>query len=216
MDIYSFPTFNLSKILVTAEEAGADYTLHMLDPQQGQHKAPEHIARHPLGKVPAIEIEGQPYFESNAICRYIAEKYSPALYGETPEQRILVNQWMDFMALHVGRWLQTVFFEEKIGPAYFQTKTNPEAIAEAVNFLGEQLPVLEKQLQRHEYLAGSSPTIADFAAAAYFETVEFSSVDISVYPAISAWLEKIYARASYRKAMSQMPGGSAFAALRNQ
>ena len=56
MDIYSFPTFNLTKVLLTAEEAGVEYTLHLLDPMQGEHKSPEHMARHPLGKVPVIAV----------------------------------------------------------------------------------------------------------------------------------------------------------------
>ena len=67
MNIYSFPTFNLAKILITAEELNLDYQLHLLDAKQGDHKKPEHIARHPLGRVPAIELNGRHYIESNSI-----------------------------------------------------------------------------------------------------------------------------------------------------
>lgn len=214
MDIYSFPTFNLNKILVSAEEAGAPYTLHLLDPQQGEHKSPEHMARHPLGKVPAVEIDGQCYFESNAICRYVAEKYAPKLIGDTPEQRLLTNQWVDFVTSHLGRWLQTVFFEERVGPAFFGAQTNQEAIEEATKFLAEQLPVLESQLQMHEFIAGAQITIADIVAAAFFETIEYSSVDLSAYPAVAAWADKMFARASYIRALSLLPGGTTFPQLK--
>jgi len=214
VDIYSFPTFNLTKILLTAEEAGVEYKLHLIDPQKGEHKSPEHLARHPLGKVPAVEIDGQSYFESNAICRLIADKYAPQLIGDTPEQRALVNQWIDFMALHIGQWLQVVFFEEKIGPAFFRKETSQSAIEEAKNFLKEQLPVLNAQLQKQEYLVGSSPMLADFVAVSYFETVELCSVDISDFSAIRSWMDRMLARRSYSKAMSLMPGGSTFAWMR--
>lgn len=214
MEIYSFPTFNLTKILLSAEEAGVSYKLHLIDPQKGEHKSPEHLARHPLGKVPAVEIDGQSYFESNAICRLIADKYAPQLIGDTPEKRALVNQWIDFMALQIGQGLQVVFFEEKIGPTFFRKKTNQLAIEEAKRSLKEQLPVLNTQLQQHEYLIGNSPTLADFVAVSYFETVELCSTDISDFDAICSWIERMFARGSYSKAMAKMPGGSTFAWMR--
>lgn len=45
-------------------------------------KKPEHLARHPLGKVPALETADGPLFESNAILRYLARLNRAAgLYG---------------------------------------------------------------------------------------------------------------------------------------
>ena len=41
MKIYSFPTFNLLKVLLTAEELNLDYELHLLDATKGEHKSPD-------------------------------------------------------------------------------------------------------------------------------------------------------------------------------
>ena len=215
MDIYSFPTFNLTKILLTAEEANTPYTLHLLNAEKAEHKTSEHLARQPLGKVPAIVLNDQAYFESNAICRLIADKYAPALYGKTPEQRALTNQWIDFMALHAGRWLATVLFEEVIGPVFFKSETNKKALTEAIHFLSEQLPVLDKQLQKQPYLTGNLLSVADLVAFSYFETITYCSTDISAYTAICEWLDNIKARNSYRQAMSKLPGNATFATLLN-
>ena len=42
----------------------------------------EYLAKNPLGKIPALETENGPLFESNAILRYIARlKPESGLYG---------------------------------------------------------------------------------------------------------------------------------------
>ncbi len=99
MNIYSFATFNLTKLLLTAEELGIPSQLHLLDAMKGEHKTPAHLARHPMGKVPAVEINGQHYFESNSICRLMAELNGNKLYGNSPEEHAHVNEWGNLLAL---------------------------------------------------------------------------------------------------------------------
>ncbi|MCJ8318790.1 MAG: glutathione S-transferase family protein [Colwellia sp.] len=216
MQIYSFPTFNLTKILLTAEETGEPYTLNLLDLTQGEHKSEPHVARHPLGKVPAVEVDGKNYFESNAICRFIAERNDYKLYGNSPEQRALINQWADMATLHIGKWLTVMFYERKIKPVFFSGETDLSAVEEAETFLAQQLPPFENQLKQTEFIAGDAYSIADIIAFSYFSTAAHSGVDLSSYPKISQWLENIKARPSYAKAMSHLPGNDIFALLNQQ
>lgn len=213
MKIYSFPTPNLTKVLLTAEETGHDYTLELLDASKGEHKTPEHIARHPLGKVPAIEIDGQAFFESNNIVRLIAERQNNALYANTPEARANINQWIDLFGNHIGRWLQVVFFEEEVKPALGLGDGNQAAIKEAKFFLKDQLPIFEAQLNKHSYLAGNEITIADLVAFSFFEASEYSSIDLKKYPKIESWTQSLKERPSYGKAMSHIPGNNMIKAL---
>ena len=210
MHIYSFPTFNLTKVLLTAEEAEVPYTLHLLDLQKGEHKSPEHMARHPLGKVPAVEIEGTNYFESNAICRLIAEKYAPSLYADTPEKRAMINLWLDFMSQHIGRWIAVPMFEETLGPAFLGRQPDAAAIAEAKGYLDEQLPVLDQQLAQDGYLANGALSIADLVGCCYFETIPYCSVDLDSYPNIVRWLDTLQSRPAYARAVAGLPGGKTF------
>ena len=80
--IYGFKTFNLDKVLLTAEELKLDYDYIQLSPANGEHKSPEHLQRHPLGEIPAIEHNGKMLFESNAICRYLAVLKESSLHTE--------------------------------------------------------------------------------------------------------------------------------------
>lgn len=214
MNIYSFPTFNLTKILLTAEELGTPYKLNMLDITKGEHKLDAHIVLHPLGKVPAVEIDDKHYFESNSICRLLCEKNNYQLYGNTPEERANVNQWVDFAALHVGRWLTVLFFERNIKPALFDGDTDPSAVNEAENFLAQQLPVIENQLSKHTWLAGEQYSLADIVTFSYFSTIELSKVNLDDYPNIAQWMNKITNKESYHKAMKNLPQNDMFAMLK--
>ncbi|WP_448211983.1 glutathione S-transferase family protein [Colwellia sp. MEBiC06753] len=214
MIIHSFPTFNLTKVLLTAEEAGQPYQLNLLDLTQGEHKSPEHLLRHPLGKVPTVEIDGQHFFESNTICRLIAEQNNNVLYGDSPTERAAINQWVDFAALHIGRWLTVVFFETQIKALFSGGAPDQAALDEANSFLAQQLPVLENQLAKGEFIVGDKPTIADTITYAYFETVDYTGVDLSAYPNIQRWLEQIKSRPSFKNAMAKVPSGEMFPMLK--
>ncbi len=80
-----FPSGNPrgAKILVAAKLANVPIELVPITYEE--LKNPEHLQRHPLGKIPALETPEGPLFESNAILRYIA-RYNSAtgLYGSNP------------------------------------------------------------------------------------------------------------------------------------
>lgn len=214
MNIYSFATFNLTKLLLTAEELGMPYELHLLDPMKGEHKSPEHLARHPMGKVPAVEINGQYYFESNSICRLMTELNGNQLYGNSPEERAHINEWVDMIGYHIGRWLTVYFFEELVKPVLMKgQESNAAALKEASDFLKQQLPVLEQALSKHAYIAGDKITIADTIGFSMLDIAEYTSVDLSAFPQIRKWYSAIKARPSYSQAMARMPQGKMFAAF---
>ena len=204
LTIYGAPTFNATKLVFTAEELGLDYDYVHIDLRKGEHKTPEHIARHPLGKVPAIEIDGKPLFESNSICRFLAVNESSPLYEGDAYQLALIDQWADMMSHHAGRWLGVYYFQEFIVPRFFKREPNQEALDEAKVFLEEQLPVIDNHLSNTPYFAGDKLSIADTIAFAHFYTHEMSSIDISPYKNIEQWYAGIRNSASFSRAKSRM------------
>ena len=61
------------RVVWALEEAGADYELVTLTAEEA--RSVEHRARHPLGRVPVLEDEHGPMFESTALVFHIAELY---------------------------------------------------------------------------------------------------------------------------------------------
>ena len=59
--------------LIACEEKGAPWRLVPLGP--GESRQPAHLARHPFGRVPAVEHESFGFYETQAILRYIDQMF---------------------------------------------------------------------------------------------------------------------------------------------
>lgn len=70
-----------------------DYDQVPVDVLAGEPRQSEHLARHPFGKVPVLDIDGLRIRETDAICRYLEEiKPEPSLLAGTPRDRARMNQ----------------------------------------------------------------------------------------------------------------------------
>jgi glutathione S-transferase len=195
-------------VLITAEELNLDYQYIAIDITTAEHKSATHLARHPLGKVPVLELDGDNYIESNSICRFLAEKNDCRLYASDISQRAHINEWIDMVALHIGRWMTTLYFEAIIKPKLFSGATNQENIDEALAFLAQQLPTLDAALAKNAFIVGETLTIADIITFSYCQTHEFTHLDFDNYPHIKQWYQNINARPSVARAMQHFPLGN--------
>src|SRR5438270_12938652 len=84
------------RVAWTLEELGEPYELTTMTPEEG--RSAEHLARHPLGRVPVLEHDDRFVFESAAICLHLADLHPDAQL--VPElgthDRALVYQWAVF------------------------------------------------------------------------------------------------------------------------
>jgi len=84
-------SINVRKVLWTCAELGLPFEQIESDPQL--------LARNPNAMVPVIQDGEFVLWESNAICRYLANSVSRStLLPKEPEPRALVEQWMDWQA----------------------------------------------------------------------------------------------------------------------
>lgn len=67
-----------STVLWMLEELGEPYDLHLLDLKAGEQRQPAYLAINPMGKVPALEHNGQLITEVGAICLYLADAFPKA------------------------------------------------------------------------------------------------------------------------------------------
>lgn len=210
MKIYGFPTFNVTKVLLTAEELGIAYEYVALDPTKGETQSPEHRQRHPLGKVPVLEHQGKYLFESVAICRYLSRISDSRLYGGDAWHKALIDQWMDYSTLQIGRWLATFFFQEVVMAKFFGEEIDQARLTEAAELLATQMPVIENHLAQNEFFVGDSLSLADLIAFSYLHTHEKTSVSIEPYANIRRWYGAIKSRPSFTAAMSNFPNNDIF------
>lgn len=208
MKIYGFATHNVTKVLLTAEELGLPYDYVLVDPSKGEQKSPEHMQRHPMGKVPVLEHEGEYYRESAAICRYLVHLSNNRLYGgDDIKQQSLIDEWIDFSTLSLGSEFDVIFFQELVLPTYFSRDPDLEKITQAKALLEERLPFVEQQLAVNRFLAGDELTLADIILFSYVQHHELTSVNIEPYPNLVRWYEEIKNRPSCINAMKHYPRG---------
>jgi glutathione S-transferase len=77
-------------VLATLEEKRAPYELVPVVP--GTLRSPQHLSRHPFGRVPVLEHAGFRLYETQAILRYLDRVLpQPAL---TPSTRAARHSWI--------------------------------------------------------------------------------------------------------------------------
>ena len=179
---------NSYKVRLALARLGIPYNLVEIDILQGESRTPEFLAKNPNGHVPLLEVAPERYIaESNAILWYVAGGTTLA-----PEDRI-----------HRAEALQWMFFEQhslepNIGAAYFWLnliKGGRDLQSHALEDWMEEgyraLTVIEKHLARHDYFVAGHFTIADIALYAYTHLAHLCDFDMSGFPAIADWLERI-------------------------
>lgn len=74
-------------------ENGIDYEQVPVNVLEGETRQPDHLARHPFGKVPVLDIDDTRLRETPAICQYLHETGSgDGLVPEDPKLRAKMNE----------------------------------------------------------------------------------------------------------------------------
>ena len=77
--VYFSPASRAFMALWMIEELGVRYRIEMIDIRKGEQKSPLFLAVNPMGKIPAVTVDGVVITETPAICTYLADRYS---YGQ--------------------------------------------------------------------------------------------------------------------------------------
>jgi len=164
IDLYYWPTPNGHKITIFLEEAGVAYKIHPVNIGKGEQFVPDFLKIAPNNRMPAI-VDTEPkdggapisVFESGAILLYLAEKTGKFIPGDI-RGRTRVLEWLFWqmgglgpMAGQNGHF--NLYAPEKI----------PYAIDRYVNETNRLYGVLDKQLSKHEFVAGDY-SIADMSS----------------------------------------------------
>ena len=178
---------NCYKLKLAAAQVGFEYGWHEVDILAGQTRTKEFLAMNPNGKVPLMKFsDGRCLPESNAILLYIAD--GTALTGMGRYERANVFAWMCFEQYSHEPYIATSRFIVQ----YLGSPPERQAELESKKAGGYRaLNVMEEHLARHDFLANDAYSIADIALFAYTHVAHEGGFDLSSYPAVRVWLERI-------------------------
>lgn len=186
-------------VLATLEEKGASYRLAPVAP--GTFQSPEHLARHPFGRVPVLEHDGLMLYETQAILRYLDRVLPmPSLTPADPrraarmDQAMNVNDWYLFHG--VGN---VIIFHRVIAPRLMGKAPDEAAIEAAMPKAKVVFNELARLLGDNANFSGEAISLADLMlapAVEFFTLVPEWSVLGAPHANLAAWIARMQARPS--------------------
>ena len=95
LTLYGFngSTYVRAVKMLLAEKGVTDFEQVPVDVLKGEPRQPEHLARHPFGKVPVLDHDGVRIFETYAIARYLNDVLpGRSLVPATPKDRARMDE----------------------------------------------------------------------------------------------------------------------------
>lgn len=201
MKLYDFPfSPNSRKVRAVAYELGIPLDFVRVDLFEGAQRAPEFLARNPNGRVPVLEDGDFVLWESTAIMQYLAR--GSALVPTDPRGAAEMQRWIAWQLAHLGPAMSKVAFERLVKRALKRGEPDPARIAEGTAEFMAMATILDGALAGHEFVAGPL-TLADFALAAHVSLAGACELDLSRHRNVTAWLARMTARDSMRRALAE-------------
>jgi GST-like protein len=190
--------------LLALGQRGAEYDAWLIRINEGEQFGSGFVTVNPNSKIPALFDRSGPepirVFESGAILLYLAEKFGSLL----PEERAARTECLSWLFWQMG---SAPYLGGGFGHFYAYAPTKIEyAIDRFAMEVKRQLDVLDHRLADHEYIAGSSYTIADIAIFPWYGglakgwaygAAEFLSVQD--YKNVQRWADRLLERPAVQR-----------------
>lgn len=185
-----FSSGNCYKLRLLLTQLDIPFQRIPVDILKGESRTPEFLSKNPNGRTPVLETEkGQFLAESNAILFYLSE--GTDFLPTDSFEKAQVLQWLFFEQyshepyIATSRyWISILEKAEEYREALNQKRAGGEAA----------LKVMEQHLTEHQYFVGERYTIADIALFAYTHVADEGGFDLSEFPAIQAWIQRVQAQ----------------------
>jgi GST-like protein len=204
IDLFYWPTPNGHKITMFLEETDLDYQIVPVDIAKGEQFKPDFLAISPNNRMPAIIDQapldgGEPIsvFESGAILVYLAEKTGQLLPNDIRGRKAAL-EWLFWQVGGLGPMAGQNHHFNRYAPGKL-----PYAIERYVKETNRLYGVLDRRLAAQGYLAGPEYSIADVAAYPWIVPWQLQSQDLTLFPALARWFEKIAARPGTMRAYAR-------------
>jgi glutathione S-transferase len=197
LTLHGFPMSpNTRRALLMLAECDAPHELVTVDLMAAEHRGDAYLALNASGRVPTLVDGDLVLWESNAILGYLAEKFADKhLGGETAADRAEIARWMFMNAAHLSPSLARVFAHTIRLP---EDQRLPRIVEEARTDIGRSLRALERRLTGREHL-GERFSIAEVSIAPSLTIAPMLGVDLATYPSVASWMDRIAARAAWKK-----------------
>ena len=189
-------------VLVALEEKGQRYRVAPVAP--GTLRKPEHLARHPFGRVPVMDHGDFRLYECQAMLRYIDRAFpQPPLSPADPRAAARMDMLMNITDWYLFQGVASVIaFQRVVGPRLMGITPDEAAIGAAMPKAHVVFAELSKLLGDDDFFAGGALSLADVLLAPQLDfleqTPEWTPLTAGA-DNIRRWLARMNARPSMAK-----------------
>ena len=164
------------------------------------------MKRHPWGKIPVIAFpDGFVLYESRAICKYLARKYSfPLLPPDSDtEAAALFDQAQSAEMLYFAEPAGRIAFE-KFAKKFMGLPPDDAVVSAALRSVEMFFDVAERLLRQKDYMAGKDFTLVDIFYIPLIQRLfacGYGDVILS-RKAVSAWWDRCMSRPAVHKMLA--------------
>lgn len=181
-------------------EKGVDFEMVPVPPSAARE--PEHLARHPFGRMPAMDHDGFMLYETQAILRYVDQAFpGPLLEPATPQEAARMNQIIGIVDCYLCRaWSSDIAFERLAAPKYFGRPAD-EATIEAALPQARVCAEAIEAITAAPYLTGPTLTLADLHLAPhyhYFSQAPEGQAILAGKTRLAQWFAQVSERESVK------------------
>ena len=177
---------NCYKVRLLLALLGAPYERVSIDIFAGDTLTPEYERVNRVRETPVLELDtGETIAQSNAILWYLAEGTS--FLPTSRLERAQVVEWLSFEQERIMLGVGSTRFRRMTGRAAL----DPAADAARFSSGAKALELLDTHLSSRAFAVGETCTIADLSLFAYTHVAGDAGFDLSRYPAVAYWLDRI-------------------------
>ena len=164
---------------------GIPHAYHHIDLMSGAQKELSFQTLNRFAQVPVIVHAKKAICQSDVILAYLAEQFGK-LDGATEAERLRVREWLCWQAdrlWNITRARSQIKFQNGA----------PAVVAQLQNGSRDALGVLDAHLEDGDFIIDVAPTIADVACFVVIAHAGDADIEISEWPAITAWQARMLA-----------------------
>ncbi len=151
------------RLAIYLEEKGIDIPFVDVNLFEGEHRAPEFLARNPIALVPVLELDdGTCISETMTIARYLEELHpEPPFLGRDPLERATLDMWQRRVEFGFYTQIRAYFRQTSPYAKVLEPVQVPEWGEVNKGYAEDSLRVLDRQLASNEFIAGPCFSWAD-------------------------------------------------------
>lgn len=191
--LYYHPYSRASGTVWALEEAGAAYTLEVLDLMKGEHKGPGLLALNPMGKLPTLVDGDVVVTEAAAIALYLADRYAAGRLAPALDDPLR------------GTYLRWSFFAPSVIEPALMARAGRWEVRESAAGWGNadtMLAALHGAIAGRRFVLGDAFSMADVVLGGTLRyMMEFKMIEPTAD--FEAYVERLNERPAYQRAAAR-------------